>query len=135
MLLWMAPTAVAIDTEPTLPSPELQRRYDRLTHEVRCLVCQDESIADSSAALAATFRRIVHQQLLAGRSDAQIKSYLVARYGYYILLRPPIVPLTWLLWGGPFVLMGAGVLLLLRIVRRRAQLPDTPAALPESDWE
>lgn len=135
MLLWMSPLACAIDTEARLPTPALQQRYERLTHEVRCLVCQDESIADSSAALAATFRHIVHQQLLSGRSDPQIKSYLVARYGYYILLRPPVVPLTWLLWVGPFALTGAGVLLIVRIARRRSRLPDALAPSPEGDWE
>jgi cytochrome c-type biogenesis protein CcmH len=134
-LLWLSPAALAIDTEPRMPTPVLQTRYDRLTHEVRCLVCQDESIADSSAGLAASFRHIVHEQLLSGRSDAQIKSYLVARYGYYILLRPPMMPLTWLLWVGPFVLSLAGALFIVRIARRRSRLPDALAPLPDGDWE
>jgi len=88
-LLWtVSLPAPAVDTEPALPSAALQRRYENLTHQLRCLVCQDETIADSSASLAADFRALVHQQLLQGRSDAQIKAFMVARYGDYIRAVP-----------------------------------------------
>ena len=134
-LQWLPTAALAIDTQPPLPTPALQRRYEELTHQLRCLVCQDESIADSSASLAASFRAIVHQQLLEGRTDAQIKSYMVERYGYYILLRPPLIPLTWLLWGTPFLLISCGLVLVARIARRHARLPDAAAPLEGTDWE
>ncbi|MDE2148450.1 MAG: cytochrome c-type biogenesis protein CcmH [Gammaproteobacteria bacterium] len=132
-LLVIAPAALAIDSEPPLPTPALQKRYERLTHQFRCLVCQNESIADSSASLAADFRKIVHDQLLAGRSDAQIRDYLVARYGDYILLDPPVAPRTWLLWGGPFAVVVLGALLVLWIVRRRSRLPDADTPLTDND--
>ena len=134
-LLGLSAHALAVDTEAPLPTAALQHRYEALTHELRCLVCQDESIADSAASLAASFRAIVHQQLLQGRSDAQIKAFMVARYGDYILLRPPWQPLTWLLWGGPFVLLIAGALLVVAIARRRSRLPDALTPLHEPDWE
>ncbi len=127
--------AFAVDSEPALPNAALQRRYEDLTHQLRCLVCQDETIADSTASLAAEFRAMVHDQLLEGRSDAQIKAYMVARYGDYILLRPPVKPLTWLLWAGPFLLLLAGALLVVRIARRHARLPDALVPLQDTDWD
>lgn len=134
-LVWLSPAALAIDTEPALPTTALQQRYEQLTHQLRCLVCQNESIADSAASLAADFRAIVHQQLLEGRSDAQIKAYMKARYGDYILLRPPVSPLTWLLWGGPFILIGTGVLLVIATARRRSGLPDATVPFEGPDWD
>ncbi|HTW76036.1 MAG TPA: cytochrome c-type biogenesis protein [Steroidobacteraceae bacterium] len=135
-LLWtVSLPAPAVDTEPALPSAALQRRYENLTHQLRCLVCQDETIADSSASLAADFRALVHQQLLQGRSDAQIKAFMVARYGDYILLQPPVRPLTWLLWSGPFLLILGGALWVVRTARRHARLPDAQQPMPEGDWE
>ena len=132
-LVGLPSMAFAVDTEPALPTPVLQQRYDTLTHELRCLVCQNETIADSSASLAASFRAIVYQQVLQGRSAAQIETFMVARYGDYILLRPPLMPLTWLLWSGPFVLLLGGVLLVMRIARHRARLPDALTPLSDPD--
>lgn len=133
--LAMCAPAFAVDTEPALPNVALQQRYENLTHQLRCLVCQDETIADSTASLAAEFRAMVHDQLLEGRSDGQIKAYMVARYGDYILLRPPVKPLTWLLWAGPFLLLLAGALLAVRIARRHARLPDVLVPLQDTDWD
>lgn len=114
--------ALAIDTEPALPSPALQHRYEELTHEFRCLVCQDEDIANSDAGLAADLRKQVYQQLLEGRSNEQIKQYMVARYGDFVLFKPPFQPNTWLLWTAPAILLLAGLAVIVVVVRRRNHL-------------
>jgi cytochrome c-type biogenesis protein CcmH len=124
MLLVTVP-ALAVDSEPALPNPALQQRYETLTHEFRCLVCQNETIAESNAGLAADLRAQVRQQLIAGKSNDQIKKYMVARYGDFVLFKPPWQPNTWLLWGGPLLLLGIGALVVLSVVRRKAQLVDS----------
>ena len=111
--------ALAIDTEPALPTTSLEHRYQELTHEFRCLVCQDETIADSDASLAADLRAQVHQQLLQGKTNEEIKHYMVARYGDFVLFKPPFQPDTWLLWLAPTVLLLAGLGVMGVIVRRR----------------
>jgi cytochrome c-type biogenesis protein CcmH len=123
MLLATLP-ALAIDSEPALPNAALQQRYETLTHEFRCLVCQNETIAESNAGLAADLRTQVRQQLLAGKSDEQIKQYMVARYGDFVLFKPPWQPNTWLLWAGPLLLLSIGALVVLTVVRRKARLVD-----------
>jgi cytochrome c-type biogenesis protein CcmH len=119
LLLVVNVPALSVDTEPALPTPALEQRYQMLTHEFRCLVCQDETIADSDASLAADLRAQVYQQLLQGRTDEQIKHYMIARYGDFVLFKPPFQPNTWLLWSSPAILLLVGLAAMVIIVRRR----------------
>jgi cytochrome c-type biogenesis protein CcmH len=124
-VLWLtlfSLTVAAIDTEQDLPTPALQERYDRLINELRCLVCQNNSIADSNAGLAADLRREVRDLLLAGKSDAEILRFMTDRYGDFVLYRPPFAPRTWLLWLAPVLLLIVGAFIAVRIVRARASL-------------
>ncbi len=134
LLLLLSVPVFAIDTEPALPNATLQHRYEKLTHEFRCLVCQDEDIADSNAGLAADLRAQVRQQLVNGKSDAQIKDYMVARYGDFVLFKPPFQPNTLLLWFGPAILLLLGLGVAFVVVRRRnrnsRELVDTSAEEP-----
>lgn len=128
--LWPAgPGSAAAGTPPelvapTFTDPALQRRYEALTRELRCLVCQNQSIADSHAFLAADLRREVQRLLEQGASDAEIVEFMVARYGDFVLYRPPVSTTTWLLWFGPALLLSLGALVLVRVVRARARLAD-----------
>jgi len=123
--------AHAIDVE-RLDDPALQQRYERLTRELRCLVCQNESIADSNATLAADLRREVRDMMVAGNSDVEIRTFLTERYGDFVLYRPPIAPRTWLLWAAPALLLlgGAGIAVLVIVRRSRVARAD-PGALDE----
>jgi cytochrome c-type biogenesis protein CcmH len=95
-----------------LPDPALEARARALGKELRCLVCQNQSIDDSDADLARDLRRVVRDRLVAGDSDAQVMEYVTERYGDFVLLKPPVKPSTWLLWFGPVVvLLGGGALL------------------------
>lgn len=93
-----------------LNTPEQQTQFDRLTHELRCLVCQNETLAESNAPLAKDLRQEIVQQVLAGEEDQQILDYLVARYGDFILYRPRITPMTYLLWFTPLLLLLVGLM-------------------------
>jgi len=125
MALWCATgLAHAIDSQPPFPDQEQQARYEALTHELRCLVCQDETIADSNAELAADFRRQIHDMVAAGKTDAEIKSYMVGRYGDFVLYKPPVQSNTALLWVGPFILLLIALVAVILIVRRRAAQPE-----------
>jgi cytochrome c-type biogenesis protein CcmH len=121
LLLVMAPTSAAFDIE-SMPTPEMQKRYDGLTHELRCMQCQNQSIADSPVGLAEDLRRDVREQIIAGKSDAQIRDSMVARYGNVILFRPPFNPSTAWVWVLPFLLLIVGVYVAVRIVRQRSAL-------------
>jgi cytochrome c-type biogenesis protein CcmH len=109
----------AIDVD-RMPTPELQQRYDDLSHELRCMQCQNQSIADSPVGLASDLRRDVREQLLAGKSDDEIRAAMVARYGNFILFRPPFKSGTAWVWIAPFVLLLIGVIATVRILRQRA---------------
>ena len=108
-----------------LTSPEQRARYQRLSEELRCLVCQNQTLADSNADLAADLRRQVETMILAGRSDDEIKRFMVERYGDFVLYRPPMQGNTWVLWLGPFALLVVGALVGWR-VQRRARKVDAP---------
>jgi len=120
-LLSVGLSSWAIDPEPEFADPALQAQYQSLIREVRCLVCQNQTIADSNAALAADLRREIARLLNEGGSREDVTDFLVARYGDFILYRPPLQPSTWTLWGAPFVLLGIGAIVVLRIVRSRAR--------------
>jgi cytochrome c-type biogenesis protein CcmH len=105
---------------PEFTDPVLAARFEALTRELRCLVCQNQSIADSHATLAADLRREVHEQLERGATDAEIIAFMTARYGDYVLYRPPFSAATLLLWAGPFLLLGIALGVWWRVVRQRA---------------
>ena len=104
---------------------ELDRRVADLAHELRCLVCQNQTLADSNAPLAVDLRNQIREQLEAGKSEQDVVDFLVARYGDFVLYRPPLKASTAALWAGPFVILAFGAWLLIRRIRRR------PAAEPQ----
>jgi cytochrome c-type biogenesis protein CcmH len=122
-----APAARAVEPSERLADPVLEARARAISQELRCLVCQNESIDESNAPLAHDLRLLVRKRLTAGDSDRQVLDYIVARYGIFVLLDPPFAPVTWLLWlGPPALLLGAAAVLAFRARRRR---PETPPAL------
>jgi len=112
--------AYAIDPLPFKDRAE-EVRFQQLTRQLRCLVCQNQDLADSDAPLAGDLRRQVFDMMQAGKSDAEIKDYLVARYNDFVLYDPPLKPGTWLLWFTPIALVLLGALVLVRVVRARAR--------------
>jgi cytochrome c-type biogenesis protein CcmH len=119
-----ATAAFAIDSNPPLPDPRLQQRYLDLTHELRCMQCQNESLADSPVGLASDLRRDVREQILAGATDEQIRDVMVSRYGEFILFRPRLNARTAWLWFAPGLLMIVGLLIGVRVVRDRQRHVD-----------
>jgi len=111
-----------------------EARFHALTAELRCVQCQNQSLADSHAQIALDLRREVLQLMQQGRSDAEIKRFLVDRYGEFVLYRPQVEARTWLLWFGPLLLLGAGALLVVWVVRRRAPAAAAPPAQEEQEW-
>lgn len=121
--LGAATSALAVDNTPPFSDPALQARYYGLTHELRCMQCQSEALADSNVGLAADLRMEVHKLIEAGKSDDEIRDYMVARYSEFILLRPRMSLRNLWLWSAPAVLLIAGIFVALRVLRRRAQMP------------
>lgn len=114
---------VAHAVDPTeMPTPQLQARYLALTHELRCMQCQNESLADSPVDLAADLRRQVRELLLAGKSDEEVRAWMAARYGDFILFRPRYSLRNAWLWGAPAALLLLGALISWRVVRQRSTL-------------
>ncbi len=126
LLLWTQPVH-AVEPHEMLDDPVLEARARDLSVIIRCLVCQNQSIDESDADLAADLRIIVRERLVAGDSDQEVLDYLVARYGDYVLLRPPVKPTTYLLWFGPALLLALGFLSVMIYFRRRT--PPRAAAL------
>ena len=123
---------VAKEAQPSAADPVLEERLMRLSKELRCLVCQNETLADSRADLADDLRREIREQMKAGKSDKEIVAYLTARYGKFILYNPPVDPTTYLLWFGPFVLLLAGLAFLFRYLKQRRELiTDQPLSAAE----
>jgi cytochrome c-type biogenesis protein CcmH len=116
--------AWAMDTEAPIEDPSRQALYEDLIDEVRCLVCQNQTIGDSTAPLAADLRREVRRLVVEGKSEGEIKSFLLDRYGDFVLYRPRLMPTTALLWLAPMLLLLAGALTLARVLRRRRFLPS-----------
>jgi cytochrome c-type biogenesis protein CcmH len=112
--------------------PALERRVTDLAHELRCLVCQNQTLADSNAPLAVDLRNQIREQLKAGKSERDVRDFMVARYGDFVLYRPPFKASTAALWLGPFVLLLIGAGLFLRIVKRRR---EEPARLSNAERE
>lgn len=121
----------ASDPAERLPDPAAEARARELFAEIRCVVCQNESIDDSEADLAADLRRIVREQVQAGRSDAEVRTFLVDRYGEFVLLKPSVSWWTLPLWGLPFLIVAVGLMLHLR--RRRRPAPETASLTGEEE--
>jgi cytochrome c-type biogenesis protein CcmH len=121
--LALAHPAAAVDPA-TLLDPALQARYEVLIHELRCVQCENNSLADSDASIAADVRRQIREMLSTGKSDAQIKGYLVSRYSEFILFRPAYSWRNAWLWALPLILLILGVGIAVRVIRQRARLVD-----------
>ena len=132
LLLGVALPSAAFDIE-SMPNPEMQKRYDGLVHELRCMQCQNQSIADSPVGLAEDLRRDVREQIIAGKTDAQIRDSMVARYGNVILFRPPFNPSTAWVWVLPFLMLIFGVFIAVRIVRQRTALVASDDSVIETE--
>jgi len=120
--------AQAGEAQPTVADPALEARVNQLAAELRCLVCQNQSLADSHAELAIDLKNQVREQLQAGRSERQVIDYMTERYGDFVLYRPPLKATTVLLWGGPLLLLLLGGAVLWRSLGRGAR-PDEPTPL------
>ncbi len=117
----------AVDSAPAFDDPQMQSRYLNLTRQLRCLVCQNETIADSNASLAADLRRELRAQLAAGKSDDEVLKFMTDRYGDFVLYKPPFEARTLLLWLGPVLFLLGGFAIAIRIIIKRAKLPmDNP---------
>ncbi len=127
LLLLLSGPALAVLPDEMLADPALEARARNLSKELRCVVCQNQSIDDSDAPLARDLRIVVREQLRMGRTDAQTLDYVSARYGDFVLLKPPFKPATWALWAGPFLLLGAGAAGLAFWRRRPAAGAGAPA--------
>jgi cytochrome c-type biogenesis protein CcmH len=123
------------EAAPLAEDPAVEQRLIRISEDVRCLVCQNESLAGSRADLANDLRREIRKMIRAGQTDAQITEFLVSRYGDFVLYRPPVKPVTWLLWFGPFALLIGGVFFLVRFLRGRQRAHDAHVATPLTDAE
>ena len=132
LLMLLALRAAAIDIT-VLPSPELQARYEKLTHEFRCMQCQNNSIADSPVGLASDLRREVKEQLIAGKSDDEIRAYMVQRYGNVILFTPPLVASTAWVWLFPVLAVIGGAAIGVVVVRRRSKLLASDDSVVDSE--
>jgi cytochrome c-type biogenesis protein CcmH len=120
LLLSFAVVASAKEAQlATGDDPAIEKRLTNLSKELRCLVCQNETLADSQAGLAEDLRREIREQMKAGKTDQEIISFLTQRYGQFILYRPQVTPTTYLLWFGPFALLIAGLIILFRYIRQR----------------
>jgi cytochrome c-type biogenesis protein CcmH len=127
-----SPIVRADQAQPLGDDPEVEKRLAKLSQELRCLVCQNETLADSRADLAEDLRREIRTQIKAGKSDKEIIDFLTQRYGEFVLYRPVVGPKTYLLWFGPFVLLLTGLALLFRYVKvRREMIVDVPLTSEE----
>jgi cytochrome c-type biogenesis protein CcmH len=131
-LLWSAPPAWAGEARPLADDPAVEERLKHLAVELRCLVCQNQTLADSNAPLAEDLRREVREMIVKNMSDQEIIDFLVSRYGDFVLYRPPLKTTTTLLWVGPFVLLvGGGIALVVALKRRGKKV--TEAAISEEE--
>jgi cytochrome c-type biogenesis protein CcmH len=119
----------ALDAYGQLEDSALQARYERIIQELRCLVCQNESIADSNVELASDLRRQVREMLVAGKSDDAIFTFMTDRYGEFVRFNPPLEAKTLLIWGAPFIMMLVGGFIVYRVALKRSRLPldDEPS--------
>ena len=133
-MVLMASVSTAREAMPMAQDPQLEARVEVLSQELRCMVCQNESLASSRAELANDLRNEVRELIRSGKSDQEVKDFLVARYGDFVLYRPEVKPLTWVLWFGPFVLLGVAAIFLGVYLRQRRALA-LPVALSDDERE
>jgi len=131
LALQCALTAHASEAPPLADDPVTEKRMVSISAELRCLVCQNESLAGSRADLAMDLKREIRTLIQSGKSDAEIMDFMVSRYGDFVRYRPPVNPVTWLLWFGPFVLLVGAVIVLVRMVRG-SQRGEAPKPLDEA---
>ncbi len=131
ILLWLPLLATGQGAQPMADDPVVNKRAVQLAEQLRCLVCQNQTIADSNASLAVDLRQQIRVQIAAGRSDDEIRRYMVERYGDFVLYKPPVNATTVLLWFGPLALLVAGLILLWRILRARGARVE-PAPLSDA---
>jgi cytochrome c-type biogenesis protein CcmH len=124
VLVATAVPTLAIDTQGAFEDPAMQARYEQINRELRCLVCQNQTIADSNATLAQDLRREVREMLEAGKTDAEIRDFMIERYGDFVLYRPRMTPVNFLLWGAPVLLLLLGTFVGIRIIRKQAASVD-----------
>lgn len=124
--------ALAIDTEAAFEDPVLQHRYEAINRELRCLVCQNQTIADSNATLAQDLRREVRDMIAAGKTDDEIRDFMIERYGDFVLYRPRMTAQNFLLWAAPVLLLLIAAAVLFRVIRRRGQETDIEPEGPEA---
>lgn len=134
LALFISSLPLAKEAAPLAEDEAVEKRLNVIAEELRCLVCQNESLAGSRADLAQDLRREVRTLMKEGKTDAQVKEFLVSRYGDFVLYRPPVKPTTWLLWAGPFLLLAAGVAALIAYLRRRSR-HVVDAALSEEEMK
>jgi len=125
----------AEEAKPLADDPAVEARVQKLGEELRCLVCQNQNIADSHADLAMDLKKQLREQIAAGRSDGEIKDFMVERYGDFVLYRPPLKATTVLLWAGPFALLLIVIVLLLRRLRSRAERAAVANTLSADEHE
>ena len=123
VLISLTAPALAKEAKP-VEDPQIEQRMRALTEQLRCLVCQNETLADSRADLAEDLRKEIREQMKAGKSDREIIAFLTQRYGDFVLYKPPVKSTTYLLWFGPFVLLFAGTGVLYRYLKKRRELID-----------
>lgn len=123
--------ALAREAAPMAADLEVEKRMVAISEELRCLVCQNESLSGSHAELAQDLRREIRKMIGEGKSDNEILGFMVERYGDFVRYRPPIKPTTWLLWSGPFILLAGGVGALIAFLRRRAKDNAAPSLSDE----
>ena len=133
LALVMSGALLAKDAAPLAEDEAVEQRLNVIAEELRCLVCQNETIAASHADLAVDLRKQIRQKLQQGQSQEQILDFMVQRYGDFVLYRPPVKSSTWLLWGGPFLLLGAALVGLILNIRRRRSPADVPLHSDEAE--
>jgi cytochrome c-type biogenesis protein CcmH len=115
--------------------PVVEARVNKLSEELRCLTCMGQSIADSQSSFSTDMKREIRTMIVAGKSDKEIMEFMVQRYGDFVLYRPPVKNTTWLLWGGPFVLLAVGLTLLIVRLRKMGGQAETEAELSENEHQ
>jgi cytochrome c-type biogenesis protein CcmH len=129
LALQCALSSFAAEAPPLAEDPVVEQRLMVISEELRCLVCQNETLAASRSDLANDLRREVRSLIKSGKTDPEIMEFLVSRYGDFVRYRPPVKPTTWMLWFGPFILLIGGIVVLVRVVRRNQR----SSAAPEMD--
>lgn len=133
LALLLAAPLLAVQPDEMLADPALEARARAISEDLRCVVCQNQSIDDSDAPLAKDLRIVVREQLTMGKSDSDVMGYIVSRYGNFVLLKPPVEPATWLLWAGPFAVLIIGGAAMAVWSRQRRLVDTVPLSAQETE--